>query len=449
MILKTKKNIVIPAIYVISIFLAFGLSNLLILDKFWVDGKSHPSLLLVSLSVTLISFYITKQYTISAVTQVPQLLYKSVEFFSVFIFFVLCYWFIINSPDYKKEGIILFFIFSFILIFTLNKLHINLLRIKTIASEQSNCIVLGRSEFVNQFSQSIKKNKWLGLNLLEIKQEELLDQLKRHVLEKNIKKIFIDWDSFSFTKENEKLLRELSENELVICYAFSSIFSSKLTLRTYDLIGEFPYIKIFNYPLDNYWTALLKRTFDIAFSILFILLIATWLFPILAVLVAIDSGLPVFFSQNRHGMNNKVFDCLKFRTMVVNKESNTKITVKNDPRVTKLGKVLRKTSIDELPQFINVLRGEMSVVGPRPHMINQNHHYNQIISAYNFRHYVKPGITGLAQVSGYRGEVKKNEDMEKRVQSDLYYIRNWSFSLDFSIIYRTVLNMIKGDKNAI
>lgn len=447
--MKTRKNIFLPLIFIVSIFLAFGFSNLIIFDKFWVDGKSHPSLLLVSLSVTLISFYVTKQYTISAVTQVPQLLYKSVEFFSVFIFLVLCYWFIVNSPDYKKEGIILFFIFAFLLNLMFNKLFINALRELTITSEKLNCIVLGRSEFVNQFSQSIKKNKWLGLNLLEIKQEEVLDHLKKYVVEKNIKKIFIDWDSFSFTKEHEKLLRELSESELIICYAFSSIFSSKLTLRTYDLIGEFPYVKIFNYPLDNYWTALIKRGFDITFSILFIIFIASWLFPILAISVVIDSGFPIFFSQKRHGMNNKVFDCLKFRTMVVNKDSNTKITVRNDPRVTSLGRILRKTSIDELPQFINVLRGEMSVVGPRPHMVNQNYHYNKIISAYNFRHYVKPGITGLAQVSGYRGEVTKNEDMEKRVQSDLYYIRNWSFSLDFSIIYRTVLNMIKGDKNAI
>lgn len=135
--------------------------------------------------------------------------------------------------------------------------------------------------------------------------------------------------------------------------------------------------------------------------------------------------------------------------MVANRYSDSRITVRDDPRITKFGKILRKTSLDELPQFFNVLKGDMSVVGPRPHMINQNNYYNRIITKYNFRHYVKPGITGLAQVEGFRGEIKEDRDMQDRIQSDLYYIRNWSFGLDLRIIYRTVANMVKGDKNAI
>ena len=135
--------------------------------------------------------------------------------------------------------------------------------------------------------------------------------------------------------------------------------------------------------------------------------------------------------------------------MVESKYNSIKATERNDPRVTKIGKFLRKTSFDELPQFINVLKGEMSIVGPRPHMISQDQHYRDIINRYNLRHYVKPGITGLSQVKGYRGAIDSDEDMEKRIRTDVYYVRNWSYLLDIQIVYLTVMLVLKGDDNAI
>jgi putative colanic acid biosynthesis UDP-glucose lipid carrier transferase len=153
------------------------------------------------------------------------------------------------------------------------------------------------------------------------------------------------------------------------------------------------------------------------------------------------------FKQGRPGLDEEEFYCYKFRSMQIN-VTTEKEASKNDPRVTKIGKFMRKTSMDELPQFINVLFGDMSVVGPRPHLWSQNKSYGNKIKKYMVRHYVKPGITGLAQVKGYRGEIESDEDMINRIKFDVFYIDNWSLILDLKIIVHTVINIIKGEKKA-
>lgn len=157
---------------------------------------------------------------------------------------------------------------------------------------------------------------------------------------------------------------------------------------------------------------------------------------------------PVFFKQRRTGYRGKEFVCYKFRTMKVNNDSDNKQASKNDPRKTKIGNILRKTNIDELPQFYNVLKGEMSIVGPRPHMVKQTEDYSALIDKYMLRHIIKPGITGWAQVNGFRGETKELWQMQKRVEYDVWYAENWNFMLDIKIIIKTIINAIRGDKNA-
>jgi putative colanic acid biosynthesis UDP-glucose lipid carrier transferase len=157
---------------------------------------------------------------------------------------------------------------------------------------------------------------------------------------------------------------------------------------------------------------------------------------------------PVYFKQLRNGMNGKEFTCLKFRSMRVNADAGKVQATKDDPRKTKFGTFMRKTSIDELPQFINVLRGDMSLVGPRPHMLSHTKEYSALINKYMVRHLVKPGITGLAQVTGFRGETKELSQMEGRVRQDIWYVENWSFFLDIRILFLTVYNAIRGDKQA-
>lgn len=191
-------------------------------------------------------------------------------------------------------------------------------------------------------------------------------------------------------------------------------------------------------PLDDVNLRVQKRVFDIVFSSLIILGVFSWLFPIFAILIKLESPGPVFFSQKRTGINNKTFNCLKFRSMEVNRDSDSIQATAHDKRITKIGRFMRRTNIDELPQFFNVLWGHMSVVGPRPHMIKHTDQYSCEITNYLIRHYVKPGVTGWAQVNGFRGETKELWKMEKRVEYDMKYIENWTFPLDLKIVWMTI-----------
>ncbi|MDA3930799.1 MAG: exopolysaccharide biosynthesis polyprenyl glycosylphosphotransferase [Prolixibacteraceae bacterium] len=200
-------------------------------------------------------------------------------------------------------------------------------------------------------------------------------------------------------------------------------------------------------PLDHLGSRVGKRIFDIGFSLAAILLIFSWLFPILALLIKISSKAPVFFLQKRTGINNKTFTCIKFRSMKVNGQSDHQQARVNDNSITRIGLFMRKTNMDELPQFFNVLMSQMSVVGPRPHMLKHTEQYSKLIDHYLIRHYVKLGITGWAQVNGYRGETKELWKMEKRVKYDLKYMETWSFNLDLKIILMTIFG-IKSYSNA-
>jgi exopolysaccharide biosynthesis polyprenyl glycosylphosphotransferase len=214
------------------------------------------------------------------------------------------------------------------------------------------------------------------------------------------------------------------------------------------LTVELPVLRSHDESLSTMENRIKKRIVDLVISTFVIVFILSWLIPIIGLIIKIQSPGPIFFKQPRSGRNNQTFDCYKFRSMVVNTESNAKQAVKGDKRITAIGQFLRKTNLDEFPQFINVFLGQMSVVGPRPHMLAHTEHYSQLIQHYMVRHFVKPGITGWAQVNGCRGETKDPGAMAKRVEYDLDYMNNWSAMLDFKIVCMTVLNMLQGEKNA-
>ena len=215
-----------------------------------------------------------------------------------------------------------------------------------------------------------------------------------------------------------------------------------------DFFGHIPILSLRKEPLRTVFNQALKRAFDIAFSLGVIVFVFPILLPLVALAIKLESKGPIFFRQLRSGKNNKEFLCYKFRTMTVNKDSDAKQATKGDKRITKVGAFLRKTSLDEFPQFINVLKGDMSVVGPRPHMLKHTDEYSRIINKYLFRHFITPGITGHAQVNGYRGETTDPKLMEKRVEYDTWYIENWSLLLDIKIIFLTAWNAIRGEENA-
>lgn len=272
-----------------------------------------------------------------------------------------------------------------------------------------------------------------------------IDAVKEFVLNENIDVIFCSIGELS-NEQQKDIIEFTDENKIEIKFIPDSklIFSKNLQINHYEL---FPVLSLAKSPLDNYYTKIFKRTFDIIFSIIVIVLILSWLTPLLGLLIKIESKGSIFFKQSRPGLNETEFTCYKFRSMMINQSTETEAS-RNDPRVTKVGRIIRKTSIDELPQFFNVLLGDMSIVGPRPHLWSQNKTYGTKIKKYMVRHHVKPGITGLAQVKGFRGEIETDEDMVNRIKYDLFYIENWSFFLDIKIIVLTVFNIFKGEEKA-
>jgi putative colanic acid biosynthesis UDP-glucose lipid carrier transferase len=215
-----------------------------------------------------------------------------------------------------------------------------------------------------------------------------------------------------------------------------------------EYFGELPILSLRSEPLDDVGNRIKKRMLDIVVSFLVIIFILSWLVPVLGLLILLESRGPLFFSQLRTGKNKKPFYCYKFRSMRMNKDADLKQASVNDSRITKIGKFMRRTSLDEFPQFLNVFKGNMSLVGPRPHMLKHTNDYSKVVDEYMIRQFLKPGITGWAQVNGYRGEITNPEQIQMRVNKDLWYLENWSLWLDIQILFLTVYQIFKGDKNA-
>lgn len=266
------------------------------------------------------------------------------------------------------------------------------------------------------------------------------------ILENKVDEIYCFASKFN---HNElKKLVNFADNNLIkvnIIPDNKAIFSRNMSLELYDSI---PVLSLRKVPLDIGYSRIFKRSFDILFSSLMIIFVLSWLTPLLFIIIQLESPGKLFFKQKRHGLKRKVFWCYKFRSMRLNGDSHNKMASKNDKRVTCVGKILRKTSIDELPQFFNVLMGDMSVVGPRPHMELHTFDYQSTVDKYLVRHFVKPGITGLAQTRGYRGEVTKKADIINRVRMDIFYIEKWSMLLDLKIVFQTVENAFRGEEKA-
>lgn len=240
-----------------------------------------------------------------------------------------------------------------------------------------------------------------------------------------------------------------AENNLIRFYIvpdFMRFIRKSVSLTT--LADSIPIISLREEPLKKGFNKFIKRTFDIIVSLLFSICIFPILFIVLGSIIKLTSKGPIFFKQKRTGENGKDFTCLKFRTMTVNEDADKKQATKGDARITKIGAFMRRTNLDEMPQFLNVLIGDMSIVGPRPHMLKHTEEYSHLIDKYMVRHFAKPGITGWAQVTGFRGETKDLSEMEGRIKQDVWYIENWTFWLDLKIIIKTVTNMIRGEEKA-
>lgn len=323
--------------------------------------------------------------------------------------------------------------------------------------QYNKVVIVGAGQTGNALYNFFNQNNSFGQKFLGFFDDECADSERKELIIGGLKdlKAFclsekVDEIYFSLPLECKELIEDLakfSDDNFIhfrIIPDFGAVVPKNVNMYFIDSI---PVITIRKEPLEIIFNKIIKRSFDIVFSLFVICTIFPFILPIIALVIKLTSPGPIFFKQLRPGKKNRLFYCFKFRTMRINNQTELQAT-KHDPRITSIGRFLRKTNLDELPQFFNVLLGDMSVVGPRPNMITQLEEYSKVIDKYKVRHFVNPGITGYAQVNGYRGETKQLQLMEKRVEYDVLYMENWSFFLDLKIIFLTVWNMIKGEKNA-
>jgi putative colanic acid biosysnthesis UDP-glucose lipid carrier transferase len=331
--------------------------------------------------------------------------------------------------------------------------HLILRKYRETGHNFRRAVILGTGGTSNQLAQVFRLRRDFGIKFLgyyddkdvsgetrgDIKKffEEAIDlnidqiYISEHLEEKKVKKII------NFADEHYIKVKVIPGGSLQL--------EKNLSFSKY---GDFFVINVNEIPLDNAFNRVFKRAFDLIFSLFVLVFILSWLIPLVGLLIKLESKGPIFFIQERNGENNKVFLCLKFRSMTPNDYSDTHQAIKNDPRITRIGSFLRMTSLDEMPQFINVLLGDMSIVGPRPHTIPMNRVFKTQIEKYNSRHKIKPGITGLAQVKGYRGEIENPYQIRSRVKLDYFYIQNWSILLDLKICILTVYELLVNRENA-
>ncbi|WP_312083999.1 exopolysaccharide biosynthesis polyprenyl glycosylphosphotransferase [Epilithonimonas hominis] len=384
--------------------------------------------------------------------------YALTKSYFAYILFFLIYLFLVFAEDfnYKKFSVYFFLVgVSFSLIRIIFFLYRKKNRFKVGRKLfKYNTVLIGESYYSKLLLSNKELRRYFGIGELYFIEEKYRESKKS----KCISQFFKDLDRFHINNivlcdnridiELYHKIIDIAEHKMIRIYMVSDFKNKLLSSYYLEIIHDVPFLKLIKEPLSSPGKQFLKRTFDFLFSLFVTIFLLSWLIPIVAIIIKLESKGPVFFVQKRSGLKNNAFGCIKFRSMTVNEIADVQIAKKNDARVTKFGAFMRKTSIDELPQFLNVLVGNMSIVGPRPHMLSQTEQYSKITKKYMTRHIVKPGITGWAQVMGARGEIFSDLDMQKRIEKDIWYIQHWSFFLDIKIIFLTFYNVVKGDKQA-
>ncbi|WP_316633665.1 undecaprenyl-phosphate glucose phosphotransferase [uncultured Flavobacterium sp.] len=400
-------------------------------------------------------------YRIIRVETIESILSRTIKKVIILAAIVAAFVVFLDYTDISRFQLFYFFLSFFLLLMFSRILSMKALKfIRTKGYNFRNVIIVGANETGNHMRKILAKNLTYGYRFLGFFDE------KQNISDStffNVLGGFNDIQSFISNEHVDEMYVALHIDDVTTINKLIAICEHHMVrikfIPDFQLYTKSSRVEISFYentpvlmsrrePLEYAVNRLAKKAFDICFSSRVILLIFPWLFPIIMLIIKIESSGPIFFKQDRSGRDNKSFACFKFRSMSVNNSSHNKQAQKGDSRITRFGAFMRKTSIDELPQFFNVFLGDMSVVGPRPHMLYHTKEYSELINNYLVRHYAKPGITGWAQINGYRGETKKLMDMENRVEYDIWYIENWSSLLDVKIIVKTVLNIFEGEKNA-
>jgi putative colanic acid biosynthesis UDP-glucose lipid carrier transferase len=405
------------------------------------------------------SIYFVPMKLHMSVVFLDKIVQRSFTFATTYIFlFATCLIFL-NVGNDLATFLIIYYL-AILLIFSLWRVLIRII-VKTYRRKgynAKNIIIAGAGKNGMELYHVIKTDLSYGFNIVGFFDDNpilknvlpnylgTIDQIENFVKNNSIDEIYCTIPGTNSEKISELL--NFAEKNMIRFYIIPEFYRDIKKSMILEVMESVPLLTIRTEPLQSTYNRFLKRCFDLAFSVAVLLTIFPLLYIAAGILIKITSPGPILFHQKRTGLYGKIFECYKFRTMRVNEEADRLQAAKDDPRTTKIGSFLRRTNLDEFPQFINVLLGDMSVVGPRPHMLKHTEQYSILIDKYMVRHLVKPGITGWAQITGYRGETRTLEQMEGRVKRDVWYLENWSFFLDLKIIVVTIINMFKGESNA-
>ena len=424
-----------------------------------ISDDRYTFLLLIFNFIWMFTAFILDLYAIKRISRIDRILLNLLKagFINVFVLAAILFSLNDDSP-FSREHLYYTYagVFSLVLIWRYTSVKLIYLY-RRYGYNYDRVIIIGGGEVAKGLNDYFFSDNILGFKLLGVFSDISLSfntnvnigdlsMIKQFSFDNEIDEIYYT-RALTNTEEIKDLV-DFSDQNLIRFKVIPDFSGFPLRRVNIDFFDNVPVLSFRKEPLKDNMNRLLKRLFDIVFSSLVILLILSWLYPLLAFLIKISSKGPILFKQKRSGLDNNEFMCLKFRSMKKNSDSDSKQATKNDQRVTKVGSFLRKSSLDEFPQFFNVLKGDMSIVGPRPHMLAHTDQYSALIKKYMVRQLVKPGITGAAQVRGFRGETKELIEMEGRVKWDVWYIENWSLLLDINIILRTVFNIFKKDEKA-
>ncbi|MEW4922392.1 exopolysaccharide biosynthesis polyprenyl glycosylphosphotransferase [Algibacter sp. 2305UL17-15] len=457
-----KPMLMIYDVFIINLFsfymLSFNNEELHFFSYQWLNNK-YLLYGIYSVVFWLLSSYLVKFYHVYRYTSPFNIISLLVKQFIAYTVITFAFIGIFRSIDLEAFVTFRYLTNSFLAIALMKFLSYYALKFvrSYLKGNLRNVLIIGSSEAAKELSEVFLKKKELGYNLKGI----FSDAKEDYKFSGTVKDCYKFLDKHSDIDEIYCAIDELSEKEVTKFIQYSEKNKSNIKfipstdkilttrLKT-DYYSYLPVLSLQEVALNNEINKFIKRSFDVVFSLFVIIFIMSWLSVILFILIKLESKGPLFYKHKRHGINYKEFYCYKYRSLRTTNEVQGTYVQENDHRLTKIGKFLRETSLDELPQFFNVLKGEMSVVGPRPHMLSYTDDYSKIIDKYNFmfRHNVQPGITGFAQVNGFRGEIKSDSDIINRIKYDIFYIENWSLLLDIKIIFQTIINIIKGDNNA-
>jgi len=404
----------------------------------------------------LVSINVFKDYRIDRQAYKKSILFTYIKAVIFFFFLFLLFFQIFTFNYYSRDDIkVLSVLFSTSLLFWQFFLYFILRLYRKAGYNYRNVVIVGNNEIANELKDYFVNNPWTGyhfkgfLTYQESNKKDIVGtytEMERFIANNKIDEIYVlISDAHASIYKIISSITSKHPVEIRLVPDFSQFSFMSTTLVDYDML---PVIKIQQGPLNFWYNRSIKRLFDIIFSVINIVFVLIWLIPVLWMINLFSNGGSVFFIQRRSGLDNRSFKLIKFRTMKKNRDADNKQATENDERITKLGRFLRKTSLDEMPQFLNVLIGDMSVVGPRPHMLKHTEAYKALVKKFMIRHSVKPGITGYAQVRGFRGEIKITGDIKSRIKLDISYIENWTLWLDIKIIVLTAFTFLKGDNKA-